>query len=206
MLIFITLVLCAVGVANARLLSKPTNLVGRATGRWGLGAKVHRESFSMKVNLSPTSKNTIDDAENIPNKIVEVSATISSWNTHHPSPTEIFEVMSQLDDCADKVAALVDENKPLQSQIENLRKRLSVEIERRERLEKQVTVEIERRERLEKQVCDLKLASKESEILLKLYDLCNMFNFYSTKPAVQAAGFSSHQEFVSKYLENKARM
>ena len=225
----ITLRLCAVGVTNAWLLTKPTNLVGRATGRWGLGAKVHREYFSMKENLSPTSKNTIDDVENVSNKILKVSATITSWNAHHPSPIEIFEVTCQLDDCADKVAALVVENKSLQSQIENLRKQLSVEIQRRERLEKRVSVEIERlekrvsveikgREQLKKEVCDLKLASsdsklaisiletreKESEALLKLYDLCNMFNYYSTKPAVKAAGFSSYQEFVSKYLENEA--
>eukprot|EP01033_Poteriospumella_lacustris_P016667 gene16667-11927_t len=31
-----------------------------------------------------------------------------------------------------------------------------------------------------------------------------MFNYYSTKPPVKAAGFSSYQEFVSKYLENEA--
>jgi hypothetical protein len=232
MLISITVVLRAVGVTNAWLLNKPTNLVGRATGRWGLGAKVHREYFSMKENLSPISKNTIDDVENISNKILKVSATITSWNTHHPSPTEIFEVTCQLDDCADEVAALVVENKSPQSQIENLRKQLSVEIQRRERLEKQVSdaierrerldkqvrAEIERRERLEKDVCDLKLASsdlklaisilktreKESKTLLKLYDLCHMFNYYSTIPAVKAAGFNSYQEFVSKYLENEA--
>jgi hypothetical protein len=213
----ITLVLCAVGVTNAWLLNKPTNLVGRATGRWGLGSQAHRVSFS-----NPPSKYTMKEPENISDKMSKLSATIKSWNTRHPSSTEIFEITYQLDDCADDVAALVIENKTLQSQIENLRIQLSVEISRRERLEKQVRdlrLEHEmdisvlknkvqdseaRLNESEARLNESETRQKESDALLKLFDLCYMFNFYTTKPAVTGAGFSSNKDFVSTYTENKA--
>jgi hypothetical protein len=128
---FMTLVLCAVGT-NAWLLNKP-HLARRATRRWALGGKSHRAWF-----VKPTSKFTMEEPESISNEMLKLSWTIKSWKTHDPSPTEIFEVAYQLDDCADVMSAWESESTSWQSQIQTLRFQLNVEIKRRERLEKQV--------------------------------------------------------------------
>eukprot|EP01033_Poteriospumella_lacustris_P010206 gene10205-7278_t len=164
----------------------------------------------------------MEEAESISNEMLKLSSTIQSWKTNHPSPTAIFEVAHQLDDCADVVSAWESESTSLQSQIQTLRFQLNVEIKRRERLETQVgdlRRDFERDISVLKTKCqeseirltelEIRLTEsenhlKESEILRNLYALCDMFIYYTAGPAVTGAGFSSYDEFVSTYAEKNA--
>ena len=188
LLVFVgmTLALCAVGMTNAWLVNKPTNLAGRTTRRVYLGATAHRE-----CSCRPTSKCIME----VPEMISTLSSTIKSWSTHHPSPTEISEVSDQLVDCADIVREI--ESTSLQSQIHDCRFQLSVAIKRRERLETHVGA-------MRQDVSALQKKFQESEILLNLYDLCYMFIYYTAEPAVTGAGFSSYEDFVATYAEKNA--
>lgn len=57
----------------------------------------------------------------------ELSIKVSSWNFEVPDANEFLKVAEELEACADKVGALVEENRSLREQIVELRYKLELE-------------------------------------------------------------------------------
>ncbi len=125
--------------------------------------------------------------EIISKRLRELSLEVSRWNLTVPDAKEIEKVAEELDACADQVGALVEENRSLRDQIVELRYKLELEKSARRKLDERVA-HLEREERHMKK-------------LLKLYDLCDLFNYYYTVPAIKSSGksSSSYKDFVSDY-------
>ncbi len=116
-------------------------------------------------------------------------------------------ISTKLESCAEKVSGLVSENKSLQEQITKLRYQLYLEVVQRENLERKVGELRSRVFENERNISTLKQMvqkAQESEALLKLYDLCFMFNYYKTIPVLTVVGCTTYQEFVSTYANKMA--
>lgn len=133
--------------------------------------------------------------EVVSNAILRVSELIAGWNLKTPTPHEITTVQTELESCAEKVSALVEEKKSLQKQIQDLRYKLECEVRKTGKLEKQMSqlrekqMENERTiNEMKSELNDLKEEALENKMLFKLYDLCFMFNHYRTLPIVKNLG------------------
>lgn len=113
--------------------------------------------------------------EIISGRLRELSRKVFSWH---------LAVPEELESCADQVGAL-DQNISLRDQIADLRFKLE--------LEKIAT------RKLDERVTHLEREEKHMKKLLKLYDLCDLFNYYFTVPAIKNSGKRSYKEFVSDY-------
>lgn len=125
-----------------------------------------------------------EEPEIIATRLRELSVKVFSWHLAVSEANEFQKVAEELDSCADQVG-LVEENKSLRDQIVDLRYKLELEKNARRKPDERVA-HLEREE-------------KRTKKLLKLYGLCDLFNYYFTVPAIKNSGKSSYQEFVSDY-------
>lgn len=130
----------------------------------------------------------MDEADNISDEILKISSDLErAFKGNDLTKSTIKNLQGRLESCADKVSSLGAENKALRDQITQLRFDLSCEVTKRVKLSNLVS---EHESRLMHQ-----------DSVLKLFDLCSLFNYYVTIPALKANGISSYAEFTDSYAK-----
>eukprot|EP01038_Epipyxis_sp_PR26KG_P016333 gene16333-22250_t len=130
-------------------------------------------------------------AQKIEQKISSITQSISRWKINTPMNDEIDQIMRELDDVQIDVMILAKEHSTYQDEINELKYKLSLEVVQRERLQKVVV--------------QLREENKTNESLLKLYDLCYMYNFYISVPLLsERLGYKNWSTFVEEFKDLRA--